>query len=81
VLAAALVGQAVCNLRWAEESERVELLVPALAEYRRALEITSAPGVVQDAICDLELVRVAGIEGLEPAFELLEAGHAAEVVD
>lgn len=71
-LAAALVGQAVCNPRWAEEGERAELLTPALAEYRRALEITAAPGVVAGAIRDLKLIREAGIEGLEPAFELLE---------
>jgi len=55
-----------------EEGERPELLAPALAEYRRALEITSAPGIVQDALRDLELIRAAGIEGLEPVFELLE---------
>jgi tetratricopeptide (TPR) repeat protein len=71
-LAAALVGQAVCSPRWAEESDRAEMLAGALAEYRRALGITAAPGVVQDAICDLELIRAAGIEGLEPVFELLE---------
>jgi len=71
-LATALVGQAVCDLRWAEEGERAELLAPALAEYRRALEITAAPGIVQDAIRDLELIQAAGIEGLEPVFELLE---------
>ncbi len=71
-LATALVGQAICSPRWADASQRAELLAPALAEYRRALEITSAPGVVGDAIRDLELIRKAGIEGLEPAFELLE---------
>ncbi len=41
-------------------------------QLRRALEITSAAGVVGDAIRDLELIRKAGIEGLEPVFELLE---------
>ena len=58
--------------RWTDESERAKLLAPALAKYRGALEITSAPGIVQDALRDLELIRAAGIEGLEPAFELLE---------
>jgi len=72
-LAAALVGQAACDPRWAEESERDGLLAPALEEYRRALENCSAPGVVQDALRDLELIRAAGIEGLEPVFELLES--------
>jgi tetratricopeptide (TPR) repeat protein len=71
-LATALVGQAVCDPRWEDESQRSEILAPALEEYRRALGITAAPGVVQDAIRDLELIQAAGIEGLEPAFELLE---------
>jgi tetratricopeptide (TPR) repeat protein len=71
-LSAALVGQAVCDPRWADESQRPDLLAPALEEYRCALDITAAPGVVQDAIRDLELIQAAGIEGLEPAFELLE---------
>ncbi|RLC91462.1 MAG: hypothetical protein DRI77_13780, partial [Chloroflexi bacterium] len=72
-LAAALVGQAVCDPRWADESKRDGLLAPALAEYRRALENCAAQGVVQDALRDLELIRAAGIEGLEPVFELLES--------
>jgi tetratricopeptide (TPR) repeat protein len=71
-LATALVGQAVCDPRWADESQRPELLAPALTEYRHALDITSAPGIVQEAIRDLELIRAAGIEGLEPVFELLK---------
>jgi tetratricopeptide (TPR) repeat protein len=73
VLATALVGQAVYDPRWADASQRTALLAPALAEYRRALEITAAPGIVQDAIRDLELIQAAGIEGLEPMFELLES--------
>jgi len=79
-LAAALVGQAVCDPRWAKESERVGLLAPALAEYRRALEVCAALGVVRDALRDLEMIRAAGIEGLEPAFELLE-GYGGEGTD
>jgi len=71
-LAAALVGSAVRDPRWAEKGERTDLLAPALAEYRHALEITSAPGIVQDALRDLEMIRAASIEGLEPVFELLE---------
>jgi tetratricopeptide (TPR) repeat protein len=71
-LATALVGQAVCDPRWEDESQRPDLLAPALEKYRRALDITAAPGIVQDAIRDLELIQVAGIKGLEPAFELLE---------
>jgi tetratricopeptide (TPR) repeat protein len=71
-LATALVGKAVCDPCWEEERERVDLLAPALAEYRGALENCSAPGVVRDALWKLEIIRAAGIEGLEPAFELLE---------
>jgi tetratricopeptide (TPR) repeat protein len=71
-LATALVGQAICNPRWAGESARAELLAPALEEYRCALAITAAPGIVGDALQDLKLIRAAGIAGLEPVFELLE---------
>jgi len=74
--AAATAGRAVCDPRWAEEDARPELLAPALAEYRRALENCSAPGVVQDAIRDLELIQAAGVEGLEPVFELLRGAGA-----
>jgi tetratricopeptide (TPR) repeat protein len=74
-LAAALVGQSVCDPRWKDESKRPDLLAPALEEYRRALDITAAPGVVQDAIRDLELIQAAGIEGLDPVFELLESAE------
>jgi hypothetical protein len=77
-LAAALVGEAVCEPRWAEENEQVELLAPALAEYQRALEICAAPGVVRDALWDLEMICAAGIEGLETAFELLQ-GYASKL--
>lgn len=72
-LAAALVGSAVCDPRWAEEDERAVLLAPALAEYRRALDNCAAPGVVRDALHDLEMIRAAGVEGLEPVFELVES--------
>ncbi len=72
VLATALVGQAVCNLHWIDPAQRSVLLTPALAEYRRALDITAAPGIVRDALRDLELIRAASTEGLEPVFALLE---------
>lgn len=71
-LAAALVGQTVCDPAWQVENERPKLLVPAQAEYRRALDICSAPGVVHDALWNLKMIRDAGIEGLEPIFDLLE---------
>jgi tetratricopeptide (TPR) repeat protein len=71
-LATALVGHTVCDSRWKQEKERAELLVPVLTEYQRALENCNAPGVVGDALRDLELIRAAGVEGLEPVFELLE---------
>jgi tetratricopeptide (TPR) repeat protein len=71
-LATTLTGQAVCDPGWAEKNKRAGLLAPALVEYQRALEICAAPGVVQDALRDLELIRAAGVAGLEPVFELLE---------
>jgi tetratricopeptide (TPR) repeat protein len=72
-LATALVGKAICNPQWIKVNKRAELLTPALTEYQHALEICDAPGVVQDALRDLELIRATGVEGLEPVFELLEA--------
>ncbi len=72
VLALALVGQTVCDIRWSDPGQRLTLLIPTLAEYQRALDITAAVGVVNDAIRDLELIRAAGIGGLEPVFDLLE---------
>ncbi|MFC2037370.1 tetratricopeptide repeat protein [Chloroflexota bacterium] len=72
-LAAALSGQAACNPYWVDESKRAELLAPALVECQRALGICAAPGVIQDVLCDLELIRAAGIKGLEPVFELFES--------
>jgi len=71
-LATALVGKAICNPRWVDESQCLDLLIPALSEYRHALNITFAPGIVRDTLRDLELIRAAGIEGLEPVFALLE---------
>jgi len=71
VLATALVGNAVCDPHWAEERERPGLLAPALDQYRRALEHCAAPGVVYEAYRDLEMLRAAGVAGLEPVFELL----------
>ena len=79
-LATALVGCAACDPHWADEGDRAELLCPVLAEYRRALEICAAPGVVGDALRDLELIRAAGVDGLEPVFELLES-HVSEPKD
>jgi tetratricopeptide (TPR) repeat protein len=71
--ATALVGEAVCGSHWSDTSNRKGLLAPACAEYERALENCSAKGVVLDAIRDLDLIRAAGIQGLEPVFALLES--------
>ncbi len=66
VLATALVAQTVCNPHWIDLAQRIDLLAPALTEYRHAFAITVAPGVIRDALHDLEFIRAAGIEGLEP---------------
>jgi tetratricopeptide (TPR) repeat protein len=73
-LATALIGSAGCDPRWAIEGERDRLLAMPLAEYRQALEMCAAQGVVKGTRRNLELIRAAGIEGLESVFELLEAG-------
>jgi tetratricopeptide (TPR) repeat protein len=72
VLATALVGNAVCDSSWAEKHERPRLLAQALDQYRRALDHCAAPGIVDEAHRDLEMLRAAGVSGLEPAFELLK---------
>jgi len=71
-LAAACVGQAVCDPQWLDFTQRLTLLTPAMTAYRRALAITAAPGVVDDALRDLAFIRAVGITGLEPGFALLE---------
>jgi hypothetical protein len=73
LLGTALVGQIVLSPSWPESCGHGGLLAPALAELHRALDNCSAKGVVQEAIRDLELIRAAGIKGLEPVFELLES--------
>ncbi len=70
-LATALAGQTVCDPRWTDVIQHGDLLIPTIAEYRRALAITSAPGIMRDALRDLELITAAGVKGLEPVFELL----------
>ncbi len=72
-LATVLVGQAACVLYGSDEIKPMDLFTPALTEYQRALEICDAPGVIQSAIRDLELIQAAGIEGMEPVFELLKS--------
>ncbi|MBN2002855.1 MAG: tetratricopeptide repeat protein [Anaerolineae bacterium] len=71
-MALAKVGLAVCDPHWLELSQRNSLLAPACAEYCQAMEISSVAGVLRDALRNLELIRDAGIAGLEPVFELLE---------
>jgi tetratricopeptide (TPR) repeat protein len=73
MLAAGMIGETVCKQRWSEEGEQPHFLIPAMEKYKRALEITAAPGIVKDAIRDLELIQAAGVEGLEPVFDLLES--------
>jgi tetratricopeptide (TPR) repeat protein len=74
-LAAALVGRAVRDPQWAVESRRSELLGLALEEYRKALENCAAPGVIGEAIRDLDLVQAAGIGNLELVVSLLSSNR------
>ena len=73
ILATALVENAVCDPDWKEVNRRPELLIPALAEYQKALKVCDAPGVIRQALHNLELIQAAGIEGLEPVFKLFES--------
>ncbi len=72
-LATALVGQAVCDPRWAEMTApaRADLLAPALEAYRQGLAACSAPGVVRAVLHDVEMMRAAGVDGLGEVVELL----------
>jgi ADP-ribosyl-[dinitrogen reductase] hydrolase len=72
-LATALVGKTVCDRGWFQEAGRIELLSSALDAYQRPLAVCSATGVIKDALYDLELIRSAGIAGLEPVFDLLNS--------
>lgn len=72
-LATALLGKAVCHPDWKENQQLDDLLAPSLAEYRRAIGISAAPGILHDVLCDLESIRAAGVEGLGPIFSLLDS--------
>lgn len=72
VLATTLLLQAVNDPHWTLPESRAALLLPVLGEYRRALNNTTAKGVVSENIQNLVIIRDADIEGLEPVFELLE---------
>jgi hypothetical protein len=39
--------------------------------------LSYSPGIVHEALHDLEMIRAAGIKGLEPAFELLTSPQVA----
>jgi tetratricopeptide (TPR) repeat protein len=78
-LAAVLVGSAVCDPSWDEESQRTKLLEPALREYRQLLKACTVPGITRTAFHDVKMIQRAGVDGLEPVFELLEREATAFV--
>jgi tetratricopeptide (TPR) repeat protein len=82
-LATALVGNVVSrSVMQQEHALDSASLQSALAVYESAMTITSAPGVVEDILCDLKLISVTGIEGLDPIFALLEPTvYAPEVIE
>ncbi len=75
VLAITLLLNAIQDPRWGTPQHREVLLAPALEAYQQALNITAARGVVTENLQDLELIRSAGIEGVEPIFELLQSAR------
>ena len=50
----------------AAEDEQDRLLASALAAYRWASENCAMPGVAREARHDPEMIRAAGVAGLEP---------------
>ncbi len=72
VLAIGLLLSTVQDSRWKIPKHREALLMPVLEMYQQALNVTAARGVIAENLQDLELIRAAGIEGLEPVFELLQ---------
>jgi len=65
-----LVGLAVCSADWSEIDKRNDLLAPATYQIQRALQITSAGGVVKDIRRDLNLIaRTIDSQGMDPVFE------------
>jgi hypothetical protein len=65
-LGTALVGTAVAAGAWADEGRRSGLLAPAAAEYRLALGSCAGHGIVTATLEDLDQLRAAGVEGLDP---------------
>ena len=72
ILATALVGTAVCDPGWAEVSQHPLLLTPALQEFQRVLEISRTPGLIYATLHNLKMIQQAGVDGLEPVFDLME---------
>lgn len=73
-LAASMIGQTISTSHWMKKDNHTTdlILASALEEYQRALEITAAPSVVRNAICDINMIQATGVKGLEPVLELLE---------
>ena len=72
-LAAAVTGEGVTDPRWGIESGREVLLERAVEEYRLAIAMCDAPVIIRDALIDLEMIRAAGVDVLEPIFDLLRS--------
>lgn len=72
-LATARVGAAVTQTSWQAAENRERLLAPALEAYGQALETCKAPVVLQAALDDLRVFAKAGVDGIEPATELLRS--------
>jgi tetratricopeptide (TPR) repeat protein len=71
-LATACVGKASDLEIAGKDNLAQQALSEAMEHYTRALNISSAKGVLQHVLLDLELIQAAGAKGLKPVVAMLE---------
>lgn len=70
-LATSLVGEVVSDEKWVFTTEHEELLAPAIDEYRKAMSLCNAKGIVNDVVRDIQIIQSAGISNLEIVIDTL----------
>lgn len=71
-LATALAGKAMHSLKWQSQEEQKKLLSSSIEEYHQALATCKAPGVINETIRDLSLIRMAGDDSIDSLLSLLK---------
>jgi len=77
LLARVILGLAISDPRWGTSGARESLLQPVLSRLAVALNLSSAPGMVQELLEFVGLLARAGTEGLGPVSMVLEAALQA----